>query len=89
MIKSLKNNTNWESNMSAINFSNLLFILTFFVAITFNSFADQSNQEQTVKEVVDHTVIGLYKTVSEKQLDSLTNDQVLVLFNDKEKNLAT
>jgi hypothetical protein len=90
MIEPLNNNTNWQLNMSTNQFSNLLIILTLFVAITFNSCADKSTREQTVKDVMDHTVTTLYKTMSEKQLDSLNNDQVMGLFNDDEKNvLAT
>ncbi len=89
MIKS-KNNTYWPPNMSSNKFSNLIIIIILFVATTFNSCADKSTGEQTVKGVMDHTVTTLYKTMSEKQLDSLTNDQVMGLFNDDEKNvLAT
>jgi hypothetical protein len=67
-----------------------LVILILFVATTFNSCAGKSNHEQTVKDVMDQTVTKLYKTMSEKQLDSLTNDQVMALFNDQEKEvLAT
>src|SRR4029078_1694443 len=39
---------------------------------------------------MDEMVTQLYKTMSEKQLDSLTNDQVMALFNNEEKKvLAT
>src|SRR5678815_5798908 len=90
MIKSLKNNTNWQLNMSAYKFSNPLITLTLLVATTLSSCADKSIGEQTVKDVMDQTVTKLYKTMSEKQLDSLTNDQVMALFNDEGKNaLAT
>ena len=76
--------------MSARKFLNLSVILTFFVATVFNSCSNKSNQEQTVKEVMDHTVTRLYKTMNEKQLDSLSNDQVMALFNEQEKKvLAT
>jgi hypothetical protein len=90
MSKSLKNDTNWGLNMSTHTFSNLLGMLTLIIATTFNSCADRIIGEQTVKDVMDQTVTKLYKTMSEKQLDSLTNDQVMALFNDQEKNaLAT
>lgn len=62
-------------------------MLTFFVATIFNSCTNKSNQEQTVKEVIDQTVAHQYKTISEKQLDSLTNDQVMALFNDRGKKV--
>ena len=76
--------------MSVYKSSNLLAILTLFIATAFNSCADKSDQEQTVKEVMDQTVTKLYKTMSEKQLDSLTDNQVMALFTDKEKKvLAT
>ena len=76
--------------MSTHTFSNLLVILTLSVVTTFNSCADKSIGEQTVKDVMDETVTKLYKTMSEKQLDSLTNDQVMALFNNQEKEvLAT
>ncbi|HZW71746.1 MAG TPA: hypothetical protein VFF57_12780, partial [Hanamia sp.] len=76
--------------MSVHKFSNLLAILTLFIATAFNSCVDKNNQEQTVKEVMDQTVTKLYKTMSEKQLDSLTDNQVMALFTDKEKKvLAT
>ena len=90
MSKSLKNDINWGLNMSIPTFSNLLGMLTLIVVTTFNSCADQNIREQTVKNVMDETVTKLYKTMSENQLDSLTNDQVIALFNDQEKNvLAT
>ncbi|MGN6212648.1 fibronectin type III domain-containing protein [Parafilimonas sp.] len=74
----------------ASKFSKLLNILILFVVITFNSCADKNTGEQTVKDVMDETVTKLYKTMTEKQLDSLTNDQVMALFNDNEKEvLAT
>src|SRR6185312_14123916 len=90
MINSIIINNKWQSNISVHKFSNLLATLTLFIATAFNSCVDKSNQEQTVKEVMDQTVTKLYKTMSEKQLDSLTNDQVMALFTDKEKKvLAT
>lgn len=65
-------------------------ILILFAATTFNSCADKRTSEQTVKDVMDQAVTKLYKTRSEKQLDSLTNDQIMALFNDQEKQvLAT
>ncbi|HEX5154683.1 MAG TPA: metallophosphoesterase family protein [Parafilimonas sp.] len=71
-------------------FSNLLATLTLIVVTTFNSCADKSTGEQIVKDVMDQTVTKLYKTMSEQQLDSLTDGQVMALFNEEEKNvLAT
>ena len=65
-------------------------ILILFVATTFNSCADKHTPELTVKDVMDHAVTKLYKTSSEKQLESLTNDQIMNLFDDQEKQvLAT
>ena len=72
--------------MSRHIFSDLLVILTLIIATTFNSCVDKSIREQTVKDVMDQTVTKLYKTMSEKELDSLTNDQVMALFSDQEKN---
>lgn len=47
-------------------------------------------KEQTVKEVIDHTITRLYKTMNEQQLTSLTNDQLMAMFPDQEKKvLAT
>ncbi len=47
-------------------------------------------KEQTVKDVMDNTITRLYKTMDEKQLTSLTDDQVMALFTDQEKQvLAT
>jgi len=90
MIISFKNDTTWGINMNRHTFSDLLVILTLIVATTFNSCVDKSIREQTVKEVMDQTVTKLYKTMSEKELDSLTNDQVMALFSDQEKKvLAT
>lgn len=65
-------------------------VLIVYMATTFNSCADKSIREETVKDVMDQAVTRLYRTMSEQQLDSLTNDQVMVLLNDSEKNvLAT
>jgi len=65
-------------------------MLILVVLTTFNSCADKNIREQTVKDVMDETVTKLYKTMSENQLDSLTNDQVMALFNNEEKKvLAT
>ncbi len=65
-------------------------VLIVYMATTFNSCADKSIREGTVKDVMDQAVTRLYRTMSEQQLDSLTNDQVMVLLNDSEKNvLAT
>src|SRR4051812_36763553 len=90
MIISFKNDTTWGLNMNRHIFSDLLVILTLIVATTFNSCVDKSIREQTVKDVMDQTVTKLYKTMSEKELDSLTNDQVMALFSDQEKKvLAT
>ncbi len=69
--------------------SSLLAILTLFLATTFNS-CTQSSPEKTVKEVMDRTITRLYKTMSEEQLDSLNDDQVMELLTDQEKKvLAT
>ncbi|HXS58940.1 MAG TPA: metallophosphoesterase family protein [Hanamia sp.] len=76
--------------MSLRKFLNVSTIITLFVAAVFNSCGSKSNQEETVKDVMDHTVTRLYETMSEKQLDSLSNDQVMRLFNEQEKKvLAT
>ena len=76
--------------MPIIKLSNLFFLLTLFITATFNSCADKEIPTQTVKEVMDHMVTHLYKTKGEKQLASLTNDQVMALFNKQEKEvLAT
>lgn len=73
--------------MVTIKFSNLLFLFTLLTSITFNSCADKSIHEQTVKDVMDKTVTLLYKTMNEKQLDSLTNEQAMGLFDEQEKNI--
>jgi hypothetical protein len=76
--------------MATVRFSNLLIIFTLILATPFNSCVDKNIREQTVKEVMDKTVTHLYKTMSEKQLTSLTNEQVMDLFTDQEKQvLAT
>ncbi len=76
--------------MSPRKFLNLLVILTLLVATIFSSCVNKSNNGETVKDVMDRTVTRLYKTMNDKQLDSLSNDQVMALFNEQEKNvLAT
>ena len=73
-----------------VKFSNLFFLFTLLVSTIFNSCADESIPKQTVKEMMDQAVTHLYKTKSEQQLASLTNDQVMLLFNKQEKQvLAT
>ena len=69
----------------ASKLSNLSVILILLVATTFNSCADKSIREQTVKDVMGETVTTLYKTMSGPQLDSLTDGQVIALFNHQEK----
>ena len=69
--------------MSLRKFLNVSIIITLFVAAVFNSCGSKSNQEETVKDVMDHTVTRVYKTMSEKQLDSMSNDQVMRLFKEQ------
>jgi len=76
--------------MATVKFSNFLVVLALLIATIFNSCTTKNSREQTITEVMDHTVTKLYKTMSEKQLDSLTDDDIMALLSEKEKNvLAT
>jgi hypothetical protein len=76
--------------MATSKFSNLFFLFALLVSATFNSCTDKDTSGQTVKDVMDKTVTLLYQTMNEDQLASLTNEQVMDLFTDQEKQvLAT
>jgi hypothetical protein len=58
-----------------------------FVITGINSCTVKTTASESVKDVMDRTVTHLYQTMSEQQLDSLTNDQALALFNENDKEI--
>ncbi len=74
--------------MQQSKFSNLFVFLVLLLTATINS-CTQNAPEETVKEVMDRTITRLYQTTDEKQLTSLTNDQVMALFSDQEKEVLS
>lgn len=64
-----------------------IFLSMLIAAVNFNACTSEKIPDMMVKEVMDKTVTSLYKTMSESELDSLNNEQVMGLFNDQEKQV--
>ncbi|MCO5237795.1 MAG: metallophosphoesterase family protein [Chitinophagaceae bacterium] len=76
--------------MGNVKIPHLFLFIVLASLVILNSCADKGIREQMVKEVMDKTVTSLYKTMSEQDLASLNDEQVMQLFNDGEKQvLAT
>jgi len=76
--------------MNIKNISASIIMIFLFLITGMNSCTVKTGVNESVKDVMDRTVTRLYHTMSEQQLDSLTNDQALALFNKKDKEvLAT
>jgi hypothetical protein len=79
-----------KSGMNIKSISASIIIVFLFLITGMNSCTVKTAVNRSVKDVMDRTVTRLYHTMSEQQLDSLTNDQALALFNEKDKEvLAT
>ena len=79
-----------KSELNIKNISASIIMIFLFLITGMNSCTVKTAANESVKDVMDRTVTRLYHTMSEQQLDSLTNDQALALFNKKDKEvLAT
>jgi len=76
-----------KSGMNIKNISASIIIIFLFLITGMNSCTVKTAANESVKDVMDRTVTRLYNTMSEQQLDSLTNDQALALFNKNDKEI--
>ena len=73
--------------MNNKNISASIIMVFLFLITGMNSCTVKTAANESVKDVMDRTVTRLYHTMSEQQLDSLTNDQALALFNENDKEI--
>ncbi|MGN6339886.1 MAG: fibronectin type III domain-containing protein [Ginsengibacter sp.] len=73
--------------MNIKNISASIIMVFLFLITGMNSCTVKTAVNGSVKDVMDRTVTRLYHTRSEQQLDSLTNDEALALFNENDKEI--
>ena len=75
--------------MKPNQFSKTLFYLLLFFLASGLVCCNHRSPEQSVKEVMDKTITNLYKTLDAKELNSLTEEKVMALFSDDEKEVLS